>query len=410
MKLLRNFIFSQQILGWLIILLFCCVTFQCEKSTEKKIDEQLVADIPEEFQPQVITALESAGKNMLQLQEAITQCPPEQVKALGFLLANMPERDLQSLSSKFILDNLNYAFKAVQEANWGQQIPEKLFLNNILPYVNLHERRDNWREDFFTQFSPLVKECETPGAAAVKLNYEIWDIVNVHYSTKRPKADQSPYESIEASMASCTGLSILLVDACRAVGVPARFIGVPLWSDHSGNHSWVEIWDQGWHFIGAGEPGPLDKSWFVERAEKANNTSWKYRIYAASYQKTDLKYPCMWDKSATYLYAENVTDRYSKVQDETSLVNFGILVYDKSQASQRISVDIEVQKGDSLVGKGRTRNESHDLNDILRFKLEPNTDYQIEFSLNNKVIKQQVKTTAEENQIQKFYGSELLEK
>ncbi|MEE9394119.1 MAG: hypothetical protein V3W41_16595 [Planctomycetota bacterium] len=39
-----------------------------------------------------------------------------------------------------------------------------------------------------------------------------------------------------AGTASCIGLSIMLIDAC-AVGVPARFVGTPLWSDGSGNHS-----------------------------------------------------------------------------------------------------------------------------------------------------------------------------
>ena len=43
-------------------------------------------------------------------------------------------------------------------------------------------------------------------------------------------------------MASCTGLSVLLVDALRAAGIPARFAGTPAWHDDRGNHSWVEVW------------------------------------------------------------------------------------------------------------------------------------------------------------------------
>ena len=45
-------------------------------------------------------------------------------------------------------------------------------------------------------------------------------MINVRYhARKRPKPDQSPYESIDAGFASCTGLSVLLIDACRSVGV-----------------------------------------------------------------------------------------------------------------------------------------------------------------------------------------------
>ena len=38
----------------------------------------------------------------------------------------------------------------------------------------------------------------------------------------RKRNNQSPQESIEQGKATCTGLSIILVDACRAVGIPAR--------------------------------------------------------------------------------------------------------------------------------------------------------------------------------------------
>jgi transglutaminase-like putative cysteine protease len=44
------------------------------------------------------------------------------------------------------------------------------------------------------------------------------------------------------------------VDACRSVGIPARVAGTPMWTNMRGNHTWVEVWDRDWHFIGAAEP------------------------------------------------------------------------------------------------------------------------------------------------------------
>jgi transglutaminase-like putative cysteine protease len=81
-----------------------------------------------------------------------------------------------------------------------------------------------------------VAEAKTPSAAAALLNQRIFPLLKIKYSTQRPKADQSPHESIRAGLASCTGLSVLLIDACRSVGVPARFAGTPLWTNKSGNH------------------------------------------------------------------------------------------------------------------------------------------------------------------------------
>src|SRR4029077_17611360 len=105
-----------------------------------------------------------------------------------------------------------------------------------------------WRKEFYEKYRPLVKQARTPGEAAVLLNQKVFPLIKVRYSTKRPKAVQSPAESARAGLASCNGLSIILIDACRAVGVPARFVGT-LWADNSGNHSWTEVWDGGgWHY------------------------------------------------------------------------------------------------------------------------------------------------------------------
>lgn len=91
-------------------------------------------------------------------------------------------------------------------------------------------------------------------------------------------------------MASCTGLSVLLVDACRAVGVPARLAGTPLWTNRSGNHSWVEIWDGKWHYTGAAEPvgGKLDQAWFTARAATARRDHRLHAIHATSFKRTEV--------------------------------------------------------------------------------------------------------------------------
>src|SRR5262249_41900383 len=146
----------------------------------------------------------------------------------------------------------------------------------------------------------------------VILNQKIFPLLKVRYSTERRRAVQSPKESIESGLASCSGLSILLIDACRAVGVPARFVGIPMWPDTSGNHSWVEIWDDGWHFTGAAEPSGdrLDEGWFAGRAATAQRDVPEHAIYAVSFGQAPLRLPTSWIGGA--MYGINVTDRYTK--------------------------------------------------------------------------------------------------
>lgn len=377
----------------LLLAQFLLLSMSCRQSDQAMLKQK----VPAQYQKEVELALDKSGENRSELLASIRECPVEQMDGLAFLIANMPERDLKSLTADFMLENINLAYKVMQEIPWGSDIAQDMFLNYVLPYANLHERRDNWRADFYEKFLPLVKNAETPGEAAVILNEKMWDIVNVHYSTKRPKADQSPYESIEAGMASCTGLSILLVDACRAVGVPARFVGIPLWADHSGNHSWVEIWDNGWHVIGAGEPGPLNETWFMNKASMANDNDWKYSIYAASFKKTGVIFPPLFDSTATYVNADIVTIRYSKKNENDGKVTLAIRLFDRA-GGKRIVADVVAKIDGQTVARGETRDDKRDYNDFLIFRLMPNATYDLSFTA--KGLSKQVKYTTSNEKYQ----------
>lgn len=258
------------------------------------------------------SGLDRAGENAAQLREALDAVEGDELEGMRFLIAHMPDRDLQSLTAEYLVSNVRYAYKAWSEVPWSDQVPHEIFLENVLPFSNVDERRDDWRADFYRRFMPLIAECETPAEAAILLNKTIFQELGVIYSTERPKACQSPYETIEAGMASCTGLSILLVNACRAVGVPARFVGIPLWADRSGNHSWVEIWDGEWHYTGAAEPrgDELNAGWFTGKARTSDPNHPLHSIYAVSFERTDSFFPLVWARDVRYVSAVNVTNRY----------------------------------------------------------------------------------------------------
>ncbi len=259
--------------------------------------------------------LEKASANRAELQSALDRSPAEEREGLEFLIENMPERDLKSLKSDYLLENCRLAYQAWREAPWKDKIPKEIFLNDILPYASINEQRDDWRKDFFERFGPLVKDAKSPSQAATILNQKVFPMLNVKYSTARAKADQSPNESMKSGLASCSGLSVILIDACRAVGVPARFVGTPRWSDNSGNHSWVEVWDGSWHFTGACEPAgdKLNDAWFIGRAAGAKRDDRIYAIYASSFRKTPQHFPLVWDRRNDDVSSVNVTDRYTNL-------------------------------------------------------------------------------------------------
>jgi hypothetical protein len=256
---------------------------------------RLIARLPEKDRPGVWRALFQAGTNRVQLLDLLADGNQRERTCSAFLLANMPEGDLKSLGRHYLAGNIQLALQARQKAPWAGTITDEMFLNDVLPYAVLSETREDWRKDFYGRFAEMAWACKSPGEAAVLLNREIFKVLGVKYhATLRPKPCQSPAESVQAKFASCTGLSILLVDACRAVGIPARIAGIPAWKT-GGNHNWVEIWDGAWHHVGAGENTLLDQTWFSSKAREEIGNEWYNRVYATSFKRTGLFFPQVWD-------------------------------------------------------------------------------------------------------------------
>lgn len=277
--------------------------------------QRVVSAAPTEYQKALTQAFKKAGSNGHELIAAIHRVKLEEREGVYFLIANMPARDLVSLRADFIVENVRLAYQAWKETPWGNRVPQDIFLNDVLPYASLNERRDDWRRDFHQRFLKKAKESGSIELAVTTLNKVAFEELKVSYHpSKRPKPDQSPYESMRARYASCTGLSILLVDVLRSVGIPARVTGIPRWSDESGNHTWVEIWDGKWHYIGAAEPTELDQTWFTTKAAETNPTFPKNRIYATSFKQTGLSFPMVWAPHLNFVPAVDVTDRYKKIK------------------------------------------------------------------------------------------------
>jgi hypothetical protein len=295
---------------------------------------------------------------------------------MAFLVAHMPDADRTTLKADFLLSNVDLAYKARAAVPWGKDIPDDLFLNDVLPYASVDEKRDPWRADFYDLCLPLVKDCKTPAEAAHKLNTELFKKLKVGYSTQRKAPNQSPKESIEQGKASCTGLSIILADGCRAVCVPARLAGTPLWANKRGNHTWVEVWDRGWHFTGACEPDPagLDRGWFVGDAAQAKKDVFEHAIYAASFKKTGQHFPLVWAMRNKSVPGENVTDRYAKPAPKADTARVLVRVLDGSKKRVAVPVTVAGEKGKL---EGKSRGETADLNDLLGFDLSPGQTYTV---------------------------------
>ena len=354
------------------------------------------------YEKPIRLTLSAAGENRAELQKAIDSIEPKMKPGMEYLLAYMPPSDANELKAEFLVEHVRGAYTAWRGTPWKSNANKGKFLNYILPYANVTEQREQWRTDFRKRFLPLVQSAKSASEAAVILNQQIFSKLDVKYSTKRKRADQGPYESIEGGTASCTGLSILLIDACRSVGIPARFVGTPRWSDNSGNHSWVEIWDGEWKFTGAAEPtgDDLNKGWFTDRAAKAVEDETAYAIYAVSYRKTELKFPMVWKRSADPVWAINVTSRYAsteKAAGENQVVNrFKVIDSNRSRVVAELAI---LDSNGKTLFEGKTKDESFDSNDHVNVVLPKNSSLVAKFRVGSGSVTEKSFETKDETEL-----------
>lgn len=244
--------------------------------------------------------------------DAIIALPGADRASISYLLTDLPLSDLTLVIPSELIRNVRLAAKAKQATAWARNVPREIYLDAVLPHASVTEPRDSMREEFMNKYMPVARKAKSSGGAALALNRILFDDYKVVYNTMRLRTDQSSRESIAQGMATCTGLSIMLVEACRSIGVPARIAGIHTWPGKTGNHTWVEIWDNGWHFVGAAEPDPngLNHAWFTDQAKTAIEDEVKHAIFAVSYKKTGAYFPLAWNPEAR-INAVNVTKSYT---------------------------------------------------------------------------------------------------
>jgi hypothetical protein len=304
-------------------------------------------------------------------------------KAARFLVESMSSKDKESLTADFLTSNIDLSFDAREEFPWAKNVPNEIFLNDVLPYAVFDETRDPWRADFLNRARPLVKDAKTASDAAQILKREFFKLVNVHYHTGRKAPNQSPKESMESGRATCTGLSIILTNACRAVGIPARAVGTPMWSNGRGNHTWVEIWDNGWQFLGADEYDVkgLNRGWFTGDASLAKADIPLNAIYATSWKKAGLAFPMVWAPESKDVAAVNVTGHYTKSAIQSTTSQFGVRLFDKKGGTRRVAKVLLECESECVPNTAFTKAGTTDLNDMPRFNLKPGVKGRVVFEI-----------------------------
>ena len=339
----------------------------------------------------------SAAQNRAGWRELLTDPDAEVVACAKFLLVTMPAADWEKLPADFLAANIREALAARRAHAWAANIPWPLFLNDVLPYACLDEPREVWRADFRRRFGAMVKDARSRDEAARIVNARIQDETGVRYNTKRRAPNQSPADSMQQGMASCSGLSILLCDAFRAVGLPARVAGVPTWTTINGNHNWVEVWlgadgaptadapltppeaaawAQAWRVTEYNpDPKGWDHAWFMDRAAAADPSRPETRIYATSWHPTGLSFPMVWHLGSRQVHGLDRTAAYHALAGghrQPIAADRCLISVRATRGGKRVAADVAIVQPGQPDRTITTRGEDKDLNDIARFEVPAN--------------------------------------
>ena len=361
-----------------------------------------------------------------ELRELLHSLPEAQQADMAYLILNMLDEDLKSMDLELLMENVEYATMAREKYEWAKNLPLEVYQQDVLPYHVVDEVRDSWRKELYEMFAPAVDTCKTMYDAVCAVNANIPKLTGVDYNTKREKTNQSPRESMRQGMASCTGLAILLVDAYRAVGIPARFAGTASWHDNRGNHSWTEVWLDGkWRVTEYYFPSQLDHLWFMPDASKAKADDRTYAIYATRFGKADDWFPMVWadgdvegrsvEELPKTIGAENVTKRYIDLAYEqytrhleagthTFIKIAGYKERGKTEHSEdRVAMGVDIFRGTEQMGGGLTAGELRDMNDMFSVLVPKNTVYELRYYNANGELQTQKVELGEEEVVVEIY-------
>ena len=368
------------------------------------------------YSPELEAAIASSSRPEA-LRSLMEETAEELSDEMEYIIINMPEADRDTMSLALLAENVRLAHQVRKQYPWTQDLPEEVYLTDVLPYYVVDEVRDAWREELYELFAPAVDTCSTLEQAIHAVNSNIPALTGVHYNTLREKTNQSPRESMRQGMASCTGLSILLVDAYRAVGIPARFVGTASWHDNRGNHSWTEVWLNGqWRVTEYYFPSQLDHLWFMADASKANPADRRYAIYATRFGEAPDWFPMVWcgeDSTAIenlpkHIGAENVTQHYIDLarEQQATRIEAGthtylrIVGYAKQEATHhsadRVAMGVDIFHGTEQMGGGLTAGPHRDMNDNFSLLLPKNATYELRYYDTAGNLKTQAVTLGEE--------------
>jgi hypothetical protein len=171
--------------------------------------------------------------------------------------------DLGHITSDFLINQIDYAFKAWREKPWAKQLSFDDFLEYVLPYRGSNEPLEPWRKTFWEKYSNIENSMADPSdpiEAARLINEDIKSWFGFDERYYYHPTDLGLEEMLANGLGRCEDMTNVTIYAMRANGLAVTSDYTPYWANSGNNHAWNAIVSPGGNvipFMGA-ESSPGD--------------------------------------------------------------------------------------------------------------------------------------------------------
>ncbi|MEA3287993.1 MAG: transglutaminase-like domain-containing protein [Candidatus Marinimicrobia bacterium] len=275
MRLFRGIIIS----GWLLFSFSACTHTQppiaipeyLELAEDNQIEIQKALDhYQSDPEPQKLQALEFLLEHMsghsyvaVELYDSLDQVVPfcvtdfpdykTMVAGMDSVEVNIGElhfdrsvtqKDLETITAEFLIENIDWSFRAWQELPWASNLTFSEFTNYVLPYRGSNEPIESFRPLFWHRYAQSLMDSaigDDPVKAATLINQELKEWFRFDERYYRHPTDQGVQEMMEMKLGRCEDMTNLAISAMRANGIAVTSDYTPYWANSGNNHAWNAV-------------------------------------------------------------------------------------------------------------------------------------------------------------------------
>ncbi len=217
------------------------------------------------------------------------------------------DKDLKTITSEFLIENIDCAFRAWHERPWAAGLSFDAFCERVLPYRSSNEPLNSWRPACMERYADLPEKMKNPSdikEAGAKVSGDVHSWMGFSTLFYLHPTDQGFDEMSRRRQGRCEDISNMIAYALRANAIPCATDYTPYWATRDNNHAWEVLLDAN----GQGREG------LSNRAAKIYRKGFSVRKENLGSIKAGDEVVPRWLSGKSY---QDVTDQYLETADVT---------------------------------------------------------------------------------------------